>query len=165
MTAESCNCRACVQAGSPFPGISLHPEMHVTAADLPLPKRAPERARFATDDEIAQAIGIVIAEVHRETDAKIAALNAKIARLETAMEQFKFKSAWVEGDQYRAGNFCSHGGAIFHCCADTKSKPGNDDKSWLLVVPRARDGRDGKDGKDFTPLELSAQRTVKSARK
>lgn len=107
---------------------------------------------------MAEAIGRAIAEV---VEGRCAPLEAQINGLRTAMEQFKFMGAWVEGDQYRTGNFCSHGGAIFHCCADTKSKPGNDDKSWLLVVPRARDGRDGKDGKDFTPPELSAQRSAR----
>lgn len=111
-----------------------------------------------TDDQLAEAIGIAIARVVEE---RCAALDAKIKRLEAAMEQLKFKGIWVEGAEYHTGNFVSLGGAIYHCCADTKSKPGNDDKSWLLVVPRARDGRDGKDGKDCTPPELSAQRSAR----
>jgi hypothetical protein len=82
------------------------------------------------ENVLAEAIGTAIRDIVEE---RIAALR-----------EFKFVGAWAEGE-YRAGNIVSLGGAIYSCCADTKSKPGNDDKSWLLVVPRARDGRDGRD--------------------
>jgi hypothetical protein len=131
--------------------------MHITADDLPSPKNSQNSgaplfsrtepsttARSTSDDELAQAIGTIIGEERSETDAKIEALNAKIARLETAMGEFTFKGAWVEGQEYKRGNFVSVGGSIFFCSSDTRSKPTNGG-DWALAVPRARDGRDGKD--------------------
>jgi hypothetical protein len=97
------------------------------------------------EDAFVEAMGLVVAAIHRETDTKIAALDAKIARLETALSAFAFKGAWVEGQRYKRGNFCSPGGAVYHCQVDTLTRPGTDDKVWTLAVPRARDGRDGKD--------------------
>jgi hypothetical protein len=55
-----------------------------------------------------------------------------------------FKGQWNENAHYRRGNFVSMGGQIYHCNADTTSRPGTD-SAWTLAVRSGRDGRDGRD--------------------
>jgi hypothetical protein len=93
-------------------------------------------------EEIAEATGDVIEDVQLRIDA----LEARIA-------EFTFKGPWTEGQEYKKGNFVSHGGSLFVCEFDTKTKPGSG-AGWALAVARGRDGR------DFQP----PVRTVKSAR-
>jgi hypothetical protein len=112
------------------------------------------------DDAFVAVMGRVVAEINRETDAKIAAFEAKISGLQAAMQEFAYKGAWTER-QYRTGNFVSMGGQVYHANADTTSRPGSD-SSWTLAVKSGRDGRDGKDG--AAPTELPASRTVRSHR-
>jgi hypothetical protein len=112
-----------------------------------------EVAKFA-DDVLAESIGLAIGRVVKERFAEV---DAKINGLEAAMKEFTFRGQWVEGKEYKRGNFCSVGGAIYFCSADTKSRPGNVG-DWTWAVPRARDG---KDGKDYVPPE---PRTVRSGR-
>ena len=92
-----------------------------------------ELKRFA-DDTLVEVMGRVVAEVYRETDAKIAALEAKLA-------EFTYKGAWTEGRQYKRGNFVT-AGSVWHANADTRSRPGVD-SDWSLALPKPRDGRDG----------------------
>lgn len=106
-----------------------------------------------TEDQLAQAIGIALGRFVKQLQAQIDALRSE-------MREFAFKGVWVEGQQYRRGNFCSHG-AVYYCAADTTARPGTDDKVWVLAVPKARDGRDGK---DFTLPPPPEQRTVRSSR-
>jgi hypothetical protein len=108
-----------------------------------------------TEDEqnqLADAIGRALGIFVKELEAQINALRSEI-------KQFAFKGVFQEGQQYKRGNFCSQGGAIYHCEVDTSTRPGTDDKVWCLAVPRARDGRDGK---DFTPEPV--QRVTRSRR-
>jgi hypothetical protein len=105
-------------------------------------------------ETLAKAIGLAVGQIVEE---RCAALEIKINRLEAAIQEFKFVP-WEEGKQFRAGNFTSVGGALFHAGADTKARPGNGSADWRLVAAR---GRDGKDGKDYAP---PPQRTVRSAR-
>jgi hypothetical protein len=79
--------------------------------------------------------------------ARLDALDKKIEESEArlaALKAFTFQGAWEDGRQYNSGNFVSHGGAVFHANADTKSKPGNGSADWTLAVARGRDGRDAK---------------------
>ena len=112
-----------------------------------------EVEKFA-DDVLAEAIGQAIGQIVNERFAEV---NAKLARLEASMAEFRFVP-WSEGKDFRAGNFTSVGGALFHCSADTKAKPGNGSADWYLVAAR------GRDGKDYVPPERPAARVVRSAR-
>ena len=50
-------------------------------------------------DAFVAVMGGVVAAIHRETDGKLAALASKIARLEAAMEQFRYCGAWQESQE------------------------------------------------------------------
>jgi hypothetical protein len=119
---------------------------------------------IALRDETAfvEMMGRVVAAIHQQTDQKIAALEIKISRLESAMSEFKFVGQWQPHKSYRAGNFCSLGGQIFHCDRDTDSRPGTN-SDWTLAVKSGRDGRDGKDGAAAAPAEPPEPRTVRTA--
>jgi hypothetical protein len=114
-----------------------------------------KRQILRDDDALVEVMGRVVAEINRETDAKIAALEAKINGLQAAMQEFRFVGQWAEFKTYKAGNFVSMGGQIFHANADTNSRPGMD-STWTLAC---KSGRDGRDGKDATPPEPPTQRT------
>jgi hypothetical protein len=106
------------------------------------------RRQVVGDDDALQDVLVrVVAAIHKQTDGKIAALEAKLNALQSAMAQFKFVGQWREGMQCRAGNFITTGGQVWHCNADTTSRPGTD-SSFTLAV---KSGRDGRDGRDFTP--------------
>jgi len=115
-----------------------------------------EIQKFA-DDVLAEAIGKAIGEMMRQSEARCSALEAQITGLTSAMQEFSYKGAWTER-QYRAGNFVSMGGQVYHCNADTTSRPGTD-SSWTLAVRSGRDGRDGKDAAPTEPLEPRAVRS------
>ena len=112
------------------------------------------------DEAFAELMGRVVAAIYQETDTKITALEAKIARLEAAMQEFKFVGQWQDFKTYKAGNFVSMGGQIYYANSDTKLRPGTD-ATWTLAC---KSGRDGRDGKDFVPQEQPEQRTVKTRR-
>jgi hypothetical protein len=101
-----------------------------------------EIRRFA-DDVMAEAIGRCIGEMAREVEARFA------AKLEEATQEFAYKGQWADGTRYKRGNFVSMGGQVYHCNADTKSRPGTD-SSWSLAC---KSGRDGRDGRDVVPPE------------
>jgi hypothetical protein len=156
-------------------GVSVHPEMHVVASDLPPPrwreKRCAPQGRFVAESQIA---AVMRAEIKRFTDYVLLPGIAQAvgtlvrecearctAKLEDVMKEFTFKGAWQQGERYRKRNLVSLGGAIYFCSATcTESRPGlgND---WVLFVPKPRDGRDGKDA---APPEPPEQRTVRSER-
>jgi hypothetical protein len=74
----------------------------------------------------------------REVEARFA------AKLEEVTKELVFKGQWNENAQYRRGNFVSMGGQVYHCNADTTSRPGTD-ITWTLACKSGRDGRDGRD--------------------
>jgi hypothetical protein len=112
-----------------------------------------------TDRVLAEAIGTAIGTMSREAEQRCAALEAQIAGLRSAMQEFSYKGAWSER-QYRAGNFVSMGGQVYHANADTTSRPGTD-STWTLAV---KSGRDGRDGKDATPPGPPTEQTTRSHR-
>jgi hypothetical protein len=120
-----------------------------------------KRSRVLQDDDaFVEMMGHVVAAIHQETDAKIAALEIKITRLQAAMSEFKFVGQWQEHKSYKTGNFCSTGGQVWHANADTDSRPGID-STWTLAV---KSGRDGRDGRDAVPPAPTEPRTTKSHR-
>jgi hypothetical protein len=124
----------------------------MAAAQVTLIRREIEQH---TNDVLAEAVGMAIAEMLGETEAR---LTAKIAALEARISEFKFVGQWAEFKTYRAGNFVSVGGQVYHCNADNVgSRPGTD-SNWVLAVKSGRDGRDGK------PPEPPAPRTTRSHR-
>jgi hypothetical protein len=79
---------------------------------------------------------------------RIAELEAKIAKLESALEArggLKYVGTFKEGRVYDADQFVTHSGAIWHCNARTMTVPGNGAAAWTLACKSGRDGKDGKD--------------------
>ena len=111
------------------------------------------------EDKFEEVMVLILSAIYRETDAKFAALESKLTRLETAQQEFSYKGNWQEGKQYKRGNFVTLG-SVWHANVDTRSKPGSD-SDWALVVPKPRDGRDGK---DYVPPEPPERRTTRSHR-
>jgi hypothetical protein len=185
----SCHCEACrelVKRGEPpLPGISVLSHAHLLQSDFP-PSRwerqeaALERQRQAAWErqlplppvitrktiraEIRKfaydVLPKVLGTMMRESEQQCAALEAQITGLRSAMEQFRYVGPWAEHKTYRAGNFCSMGGQVYHANTDTDSRPGTD-STWTLAV---RSGRDGRDGKDAAPTKPPEPRTAKSHR-
>jgi hypothetical protein len=120
----------------------------------------PTVKRLLSEAKFEEVMVLILKAVRKETGAQLAALEIKLVRLEAAMEQFKFVGQWQEHKTYKAGNFVSMGGSIFHANADTDSRPGTD-TSWTLAV---KSGRDGRDGRDFVPQEPQERRTVRTHR-
>jgi hypothetical protein len=109
---------------------------------------AAERLAVRYDDTFAQTMAMIVAAITNEMDAKLTALEARLA-------EFAFRGAWIEGRQYKRGNFVTLG-SVWHAAVDTRSKPGTD-SDWVLVMSKPRDGKDA-------PLpEPPEPRTVRSA--
>src|SRR5262245_31498665 len=53
-----------------------------------------------TEGVIGPAIAQALGGAAKDTDSRIAALEARIERLETALSEFKYKGAWQEGAAY-----------------------------------------------------------------
>jgi hypothetical protein len=100
-------------------------------------------------DFVIPAIGECLAELRRDCEVRVEALEARIGKLEEALAEFKYRGHWQEGKEYRAGNFVSHGGAIHHCNSDTSTKPGANG-AWTLAVARGRDGKDAPEQRSPT---------------
>jgi hypothetical protein len=112
-----------------------------------------EVRRFVIEDDcLAEAIGEAISAIVEERCDELA---ARIAA-------FSFKGQWSEEVSYKAGNFCTFGGALFCANSDnTKSRPGIG-SHWTLAAARGRDGRDYSP----PPTDQSTEaRTTKSARR
>jgi hypothetical protein len=117
----------------------LPPPQTFVAKDKTLAVVRSEIEKFAYD-----VLPKVIGTVMRESEQRCAALEAQIAELRTAMQEFRFVP-WSEGKTFRAGNICSLGGALYACTADTEAKPAPDSNGWVLLMAKPRDGRDGRD--------------------
>jgi integrin beta 3 len=55
-----------------------------------------------------------------------------------------YRDVYKEGAEYERGDMVTWGGALWHCDAPTKDKPGTD--NWTLAVKKGRDGKDAKNG-------------------
>ena len=110
---------------------------------------------FRNENQFVEVMGLVVAAIQQEFDAKL-------ARLESAMQEFRYCGTWIDGRVYKRGNFVTLG-AVWHCNDTTLSRPGTNN-DWALAVPKPRDGRDGKDATAEAPAETPERRTVRSRR-
>ena len=76
---------------------------------------------------------------------RIAPLKREIEELKEKQANWRYCGTWYEGASYKAGNFVTLDGSLFHANRDTAAKPGKDPVSWSLCVKRGRDGQDAKD--------------------
>jgi hypothetical protein len=71
----------------------------------------------------------------------IVELERRIDEMEHRTEHFRYVGVWESGEQYRLGNFVTHDGSVWHCNAETQSKPGTDAAAWTLTVKHGNDFR------------------------
>jgi hypothetical protein len=94
--------------------------------------------------EFGRKMAIEVKSAMSPLAGKIAALEAKVLRLESA-GGLKYVGVFKEGRVYDADQFATHAGGIWHCNARTMTAPGNGAAAWTLACKAGRDGRDGKD--------------------
>jgi len=91
-------------------------------------------------------------ERNKERNAKIDALEKKVAELEESTERriahveseaVSYKGVWDEHMQYNRGEFVTCGGSMWHCNASTRSRPGTDG-TFTLAVKKGRDAKDAQ---------------------
>jgi hypothetical protein len=89
-------------------------------------------------------IGSGIAEHVRqyigERDAKIAALEKRIAALESR-PALSYEGVYATDKVYSRGMFCTDAGSIWHCRAVTTSDRPGTSSDWQLAVKHGRDLR------------------------
>ena len=72
--------------------------------------------------------------------AQVRPLQKRIEELENKTANWKYVGTFKSGEVYHAGNFCTFGGSLWHCQADTLAAPGTDE-TWQLCVKRGKDAR------------------------
>lgn len=55
-----------------------------------------------------------------------------------------YRDVYREGATYAPGDLVTFGGSVWHCNAETTTKPGSDAEIWTLAVKRGRDGKSAK---------------------
>ena len=64
----------------------------------------------------------------------------ELTRQMKAMPTLGYRGTWSKDMSYSVGDFATHSGSVFHCNANTTTRPGNG-SDWTLAVKRGRDGR------------------------
>lgn len=85
-------------------------------------------------------IGMVSAGIAAAVRGIVGQMLAMEDRL--AARGFPYKGTWQKSGEYSRGDFCTHDGSMWFCCADTRERPGAGD-AWQLAVKAGRDGKDG----------------------
>ena len=96
-------------------------------------------------DVIAEPMKAVKRRFER-SDAAIATLEARVAKLEARPTGVAYKGVWDSSEVYQRGQFVTRAGSIWHCERDHNRGilPGAGD-GWRLAVKKGSDGKDGKD--------------------
>jgi len=84
--------------------------------------------------DLAAAIAAVVAEQLAERDATIAALAARVAKLEAAPPAPRWLGVWRAANEYRPGDLTTHQGGLWLACRPTSARPGTADSGWQLIV-------------------------------
>ncbi len=92
--------------------------------------------RTIIDGLVAELAGKFTA--HRD---RLAELERRVAELEG--RQIRYVGTFESGRQYRRGEMVTDKGCVWHCNADTSTRPGDSD-NWTLAVKRGADGRDAR---------------------
>jgi len=118
-------------------------------------------------EALADALGQVVAECRREwqrdlalalAEARAATAEMKlavvpetgaIAHIERRLDELDTRAAvyrgtWQPAENYRRGHAITHGGALWHCNADTRDEPGRS-RSWTLMAKSAAPPRPGRE--------------------
>lgn len=70
-------------------------------------------------------------------DKATSPLLKRIAALEGKPQALSYEGVWHDGQEARAGHFYTHGGSVFHCRENTRTRPG-ESTAWQLAVKGAR---------------------------
>jgi hypothetical protein len=88
------------------------------------------------DDSFSE-FGAEVAKTIKAVDSRCAALEAKISRLEGALESaalMKYLGVFKEGRIYNEGSVTTFDGAMWHANQKTGTPPGNGNAAWTLCV-------------------------------
>jgi hypothetical protein len=100
------------------------------------------QAELAT---LVRGLAPVVKEMFTERDARIALLENHVAELREGQTELKYVGVWLPETQYRAGNFCTESGHIWHANCDSRGvKPAVGagwTKCWTLACKAGRDGK------------------------
>jgi hypothetical protein len=84
-------------------------------------------------DAFADSVLGTIKGERTRTDAKIAALEIRLAALE-ARPEIKYCGAYAGGETYQAGSLASRRGGLWLALRETQAAPGTDPEGWRLIV-------------------------------
>jgi len=72
--------------------------------------------------------------------AQLTPLVQRIEQLESTLGEFGYRGTWREGIVYRAGNFVTHSGSLWHCNSEeTTERPNTNTNFWTIAAKRGRD--------------------------
>jgi hypothetical protein len=86
-------------------------------------------------ESFGESLGDLIGDLIVEA---LAPLKARITELESSAGNLKYTGTWKAAKQYRKGNFCTHGGALWHANEDQPSDPPGKGNGWVLAVKAPR---------------------------
>jgi hypothetical protein len=92
-----------------------------------------------------QAIAAIKSYVTRELDKRVAALEARIKRLEDEDRPaaLAYGGTWKSGQESKKNFFYTDRGSIWFCKESTADRPG-ETNAFVLAVKAGRDGRDAR---------------------
>ena len=108
---------------------------------MTVPARVVDRATVATmlkqfaETAMVDTLALVIAAVRRESDEKIATLQARIAELE-GRGFTEYRGVFAEGCAYKKGSLVTDHGAMWLALADTNQRPPGADWKMTVRAPR-----------------------------
>lgn len=92
-----------------------------------------------TQRDLDETLAHVAEGQKRMLRAVIGPLLERIKALEEHQREFRYCGVWAVGS-YKAGNFVTHDGSLWHCDADNAdTKPGTNATAWTLCAKRGRD--------------------------
>lgn len=71
----------------------------------------------------------------------LAALEARVSKMEDVQKRGFYRGVHAVGQQYAAGEGVTFKGAMWIAMRETDATPGEPDSGWKLAVKRGRDGR------------------------
>lgn len=113
------------------------PVTPATPAAKPASRKAVAFDAAAFGRNVGRAIKGQVAPI-REA---LAALEARLAKLEEAPQRKFYRGTFKSGEFYREGEAVTHKGSLWIALADTSADPGGQQSGWQLAVKRGRDGR------------------------
>jgi hypothetical protein len=90
--------------------------------------------------QITAAVRSFVCRSLESRDARIAALERRIAEVEAVQKAARYRGTWQPGERYEKGNLATHAGSLWAAIDDSPGKPGV--SGWQLAAKRGADGKD-----------------------